>query len=111
MIIKYETKIGKNRIMLEFQHMSELHKWNAIYGNLSKKCDNCGSENIYLSYKNPQDNDFYMLQCKECGAEANFGIHKLDKGLYWKGEKMKVYQGNREHEEPLPDSTNADRKF
>ena len=81
-------------MQLEFRGMSEVHKFNKIYGRVPKVCDACGSENIYLGYKSPQGNDYYTVECGDCGADANFGILKDNKGLYWKGEKMEVYQGD-----------------
>jgi len=74
--------------------MSEVHKWNSTYGNLPKVCDACKSPNIFLSHRAPGGNDYFSIACGDCGAEANFGIHKDNKGLYWKrGTKMSVYQG------------------
>ena len=95
MTIKYTTQMGKNKMIIEFKHMSELHKFNAVYGNLPKNCDKCSSDNLLLSYKNPKGNDYYTLDCGDCTASANFGILKDGKGLFWKREKMEVYnKGN-----------------
>jgi hypothetical protein len=90
-MIKLNTKIGKYTIQVEFKTMKDLHRFGNVYGNLPQKCDACGSDNIFLSYKNPGGNDYYTLQCGDCTADANFGIHKEDKGLFWKREKMTVY--------------------
>lgn len=93
-MIKVKTTIGNQVIEAEFEAMSQVHKFNSTYGKLPKECDNCKSKNIYVSYKSPQGNDFYMIECGDCGATANFGILKNDKGLFWKREKMEVYQSD-----------------
>jgi len=94
MAITVKTKIGNQEITLQFDKMSEVHKWNSTYGNLPKVCDACKSPNIFLSFKSPGGNDYFMLACGDCGATGNFGIHKDGKGLFWKREtKMEVYRG------------------
>ena len=102
-MIKLNTKIGRYALQIEFKEMKQLHKFGSVYGNLPQKCTACGSDNIFLSYKNPKGNDYYMLECGQCKATANFGIHNNDaKNLYWKGEQMTVYQNNQ----PSPSSEN-----
>ena len=91
-MIKLNSKIGRYTLQIEFKTMKELHKFGSIYGNLPQKCTACGSDNIFLSYKNPQDSDYFMIACGDCTATANFGIHKNEaKSLYWKNDKMTVY--------------------
>jgi len=91
-MIKLTTKIGKQMLEIELPKMKDVHKFNKIYGSLPTKCDNCQSLNVYISYMNPGGNDYFTMECGECGANANFGIHKEGRDLYWKGNKMKVYQ-------------------
>ncbi len=93
-MIKLNKKIGQDTLQIEFAKMTDMHKFNSIYGSLPSKCTSCDSPQIYLSHKSPGGNDYYTLACGACGAEANFGMHKDNKGLYWKAEKMTVYQGN-----------------
>ena len=90
-MIKISLKIGRFPLQIEFREMKHLHKFGSIYGNLPQKCDACGSDNIFLSFKNPGGNDYYTLQCGACTADANFGLHKDGSGLFWKREKMTVY--------------------
>jgi len=94
-MIKLSIKIGKHQLQIEFPTMKAMHKFGAVYGNLPQKCTNpqCGSTNIYLSYKNPKGNDYFTIACGDCKADANFGIHNNEtKNLYWKDEKMTVYE-------------------
>jgi len=92
-MIKINTKVGNQIMQLEFEKMSQVHKFNKIYAKLPKVCDNCKSENIFVSYMNPGGNDYWTIECGDCTASANFGIHKDGTGLFWKGDKMTVYQG------------------
>lgn len=96
-MIKLSTKIGKFPVVIEFQDMKQLHKFGAVYGALPSKCTACGSDDIYLSYRNPKGNDYYTLECTKCKASANFGIHNNEsKSLYWKDETMKTFTANSE---------------
>lgn len=93
-MITLKLRIGKG--MLEFQgnNSRDAHKFSAIYGALPNVCDNCKSDDIFLSYKSPKGNDYYTLTCKKCNAELV--LHqKKEGGFYLKyGEKMTVYQTN-----------------
>jgi len=91
MKITMKVNIGKNVLAVECDKMSDIHKFGSTYGSLPDKCDRCGSKNIYLSYKNPKENDYFTIACGDCTADANFGIRKDGKGLFWKGEKMTKY--------------------
>lgn len=90
-MIKVKTMIGKQEIVVELSDMKAIHKFNRVYGSLPSKCTACGSPNVYISFKNPGGNDYYLMECGDCGADANFGIHKDGSGLFWKGEKMEKY--------------------
>ncbi len=90
-MIKVNTRIGKQTLQIELPNMKAVHQFNEVYGGLPTKCDNCQSENIYISYKNPGDNDYFTIRCGDCTADANFGIHKKGNTLYWKDEKMTIY--------------------
>ena len=109
-MIKTQIKIGKNTIQAEFNDMKSVHKFGAVYGNLPEKCDACGDGNLFLSHKNPKGNDYFMIECGKCGATANFGIHNNEsKSLYWKREKMAVFQGNGQQSAPQNNQqSNAD---
>lgn len=91
---KATIAIGKMRLEIETQSMKDVFKWSGVYATLPKKCDACGSDNLYLSYRSPKGNDYYSLRCGECSAEANFGQTKDGGNLYYKFDnKMQVYQG------------------
>ena len=86
--------IGKSKISCEAHQMKEIHKFSSVWGMLPNKCDECGSDHVYLYHKNPEGNDYYGIKCKDCGAELNLHQKKLG-GFYIKnGEKMQVYRAN-----------------
>ena len=103
MKIKFETHIGKNKLVIETEKMSDLHKWGSTYMGIPKKCDACGSDDLFLSYKTPSGFEYFLVECMDCHASANFGQKADRSGLYWKGDKMEVYQkgaGNPPDEPP-----------
>ena len=94
-MIKIKTKIGKQVFDVELPNMKSAHRFNSTYGQLPVKCTACGSENVFISYKNPGGHEYYTFECGACGAEANFGIHQnKEQSLFWKNEKMKKYVPN-----------------
>ena len=93
-MIKIRLNIGCQEIVAEVKDMKAACKFNSTYGKLPKVCDACESPNIFLSYKSPQGNDYYMMECGDCGATANFGILKETQNLFWKREKMEKYVPN-----------------
>jgi hypothetical protein len=103
---KFKIQFGKNDVMCEVERMSDVHKVLASYNGMPKKCDDCGSDDLIPIWKQIKDDEYYKLACQACGAEANFGQYKGGKGLFWKRDKMKVYQkenkdsGERQEQRP-----------
>jgi hypothetical protein len=86
-------KIGKGTIEMQSENTKDIHKFGALYGALPSVCDECKSEDIYLSYRKKKDGGFeyYSVNCKKCGAALNFG-QKKEGGFFVKeGEKMTKY--------------------
>lgn len=98
-MIKLKLKIGQGMLEYEDADIKTIHRFSAIYGMLPEVCDACGSNNIFLSYKNPKGNDYYTIACKKCGAELAFH-QKKEGGFYLvAGEKMTVYKGSDQAQE------------
>lgn len=111
-MIKLQLKIGKGVLTFENNDIKAIHRFSSLYGKLPAKCDNCSSENIYLSHKNPKENDYYGITCKDCGAELNF--HQLKKGGFYVkwNEKMEKYNpDNQQSEQPKPTKKEFDDDF
>lgn len=107
MSYKAKIKIGNMVIEADFTNMKDLFKWSSTYSNLPSKCHTCKNENLTLSFKSPQSNDYYMLKCTDCGAEANFGQPKDNSEFYWKWDnKLEKYNkdaNNGQQEPPQED--------
>jgi len=80
-MVKYKLKLGNGTIEAECQDMKSAHRFGAVYGGIPQKCHECGSEDIYLSFKSPSGNDYYIIQCKKCGAE--FTLHQYKNGGFF----------------------------
>jgi len=92
-MIKLATKIGKVTVQCDLPDMKQAHKFMGIYGSVPEKCDVCQSDNVYPSHMAPGGNDYFTMECGACGATCNFGQKKDGNALYWKNDKMAVYQG------------------
>jgi len=91
-MIKAKINIGKMHLTLEAQTMKEIFKWGGIYANLPKACDNCQSDELYLSHRGVKGFDYYSLKCGSCGAEGKFGQAKEGGSLFYKWDtKMEQY--------------------
>ena len=91
-MFKIKLKIGKSMLEADFANMQQVHKFSAVYGWMPCVCDNCKSDDIFLSHKNPKGNDYFTVTCKNCGAELT--LHQKKEGGFYvvNGEKMQVYQ-------------------
>lgn len=91
-MIDAKIKIGAMELTFHAQNMKDVFRWSAVYGMLPKKCDNCVSEDLHLTHRSPQENDYFSIRCRSCGAEGNFGQHKKGGTLFYKPDtKMTVY--------------------
>lgn len=89
---KATIAIGKMRLEIETQSMKDVFKWSGVYATLPKKCDACGSDNLYLSYRSPKGNDYCFLSsegisCYRIAKIFNMATQSISpilKGKTWK---------------------------
>ena len=86
-MIKLRQTLGDLTVEVEAdtptKAISQLNFWNS----LPPVCPDCESE-LRLFFKNPSGNEYYGLRCiGPVPHEANFGIRKEDRGLYYKGDE------------------------
>jgi hypothetical protein len=68
----------------------ELAAIQEIFGET--KCGMCGSTNLRFVSRIVDDNEYFELRCKDCGAVLAFGQHKKGGTLF---PKRKDKEGNR----------------
>lgn len=58
----------------------EIAQIQEIFGE--DKCGMCKKDNIKLSLRTIEDNDYFELKCVSCGATLSFGQHKKGGTLF-----------------------------
>lgn len=85
---------GRTLIEVEGRNQKELFKALASVQDVfeaDSQCGCCESANIRYSSRTVDDNDYYELACRACGASLSFGQHKNGETLF---PKRKDSQGN-----------------
>jgi DNA-directed RNA polymerase subunit RPC12/RpoP len=88
----FKMKIGNNVIEVHEDSFSSICKNVALLSYIPKKCDKCGSENLYPHYNKANDGtEYFKIRCSDCSAELRF--HQRKAGGYYidTKEKMEVY--------------------
>lgn len=97
--MKFTYKIPNGRLSAEMEADTQVEMFNQIsrFQEVFEEstCGKCGSENIKFVVRNVDDNFYYELRCKDCGARLAFGSHKKGGGLFPK---------RKEGDEWLPDN-------
>jgi hypothetical protein len=97
-IMGYKTfkKIGNTRIEIEADSLKALLKMTAQFPAV-EQCTNCKGINIYPSHHNYKGNDYYYIECQDCGATFRLGQKKEGNALYYKHDtKFEVYKKEEE---------------
>jgi hypothetical protein len=104
----YKTNIGNAEITFQENDFKTICKVGDLLGSMPRQCTLCGSGDIHLFHKNPQENDYYGLRCK-CGAEFNF--HQRKKGGFYitAGDKFEIY--NAQNKTPTETEAPRQQKF
>lgn len=84
MKITYSTP--NNRITVEVEAesqreaFSELANFQEVFDNT--ECGKCGSDNVVFCTRTVDDNLYYELRCRDCGAKLSFGVMKKGGRLF-----------------------------
>ena len=93
MKITYTTKNGRISAEIEGESQRDLfenvNKFQDVFEELN--CGKCSSDDVRFVVRNVDDNFYYELRCKGCGARLNFGANKTGGGLF---PKRKDGEGN-----------------
>src|SRR3990167_1076320 len=101
--------IGNKKLTLEGDgDQKKIIQAFSFWSQLPQKCSACKSTNIALNYKSPKGNDYYGLKCLDCGAELNFGQHKVGGTFYIKSDSTWERWGGDRTEIEKTESQKAD---
>lgn len=84
MKLVYTTKNGRFSTEIEGDSQRDIFEGIAKFQEVfeESKCGKCGSEDIQFITRNVDDNIYYELRCRSCGARLSFGVHKKGGGLF-----------------------------
>mgnify|MGYP006138780865 CR=1 FL=1 len=80
----YTTQNGRLRVELDADTQTSTFQAISRFQEVFEEsvCGKCGSENLKYVVRNIDDNFYYELRCKDCGAKLAFGVHKSGGGLF-----------------------------
>lgn len=82
--MKAEFKVGNLTLVAEGTTpesiFRELATLQAVFEDAS--CRKCNKTNLQYVVRKVEDDEFFELRCKDCGAKLTFGVSKADKQLY-----------------------------
>jgi len=98
--------IGNKKYLFEVDKpdFNETYKEAAMVDMLPTKCDACGSDDLYLTFKKPQGYNYPGIHCRKCTAESQIQGKKDGSAHFMK--KMEVYQ-KQEGQQQSPQNNNA----
>lgn len=84
MKLRYTTANGKVSVEFDGESQKDLFSQIASFQEVFEetKCGKCGSENLQFIVRTVEENDYYELRCKDCGARLAFGVNKKGGGLF-----------------------------
>ena len=93
MKVNYTTQSGniKGELSADDQKaiFNEIAKFQEVFEETV--CVKCGSHNVRFVVRTVDDNDYYELRCRDCGARLAFGVNKKGGTLF---PKRKDADGN-----------------
>lgn len=84
MKVNYKTKDGRMNVDIEGDGQSAIFAGIGRFQEVfeESKCGKCKSDNIRYVVRVVDDNPYYELRCKDCGAKLAYGAHKKGGGLF-----------------------------
>ncbi len=84
MKLKYTTPDKRFQVEFDAANEKEMIKQVARFQEIFEinTCGHCTKNNLRFSVRNIEDNDFYELQCRDCGYQLAFGQHKKNNTLF-----------------------------
>ena len=93
MKVTFTTNGGRMSAEFNVDSQTELFEQLAYFQEIfgEEQCGKCGSENLRFQVRNVDDNLFYEIRCKDCGAKLAFGTMKTGGRLF---PRRKDKEGN-----------------
>lgn len=99
MKVNYTVPNGRVSVELEGNEQKEIFEKMASFHEVFSEslCGLCNSENVYPVVREVDENMFYEMGCRDCGARLAYGVHKKGGSLFpkRKGEDGKYDVKNR----------------
>ena len=71
------VELEGDTIKVVMEQMSQLHE---VFGNST--CKKCSGTEVFPVVREVDENKYYELKCKKCGAKLAFGAHKKGGTLF-----------------------------
>lgn len=86
MKMTYTTASGRLRFEMDATDRKQAFEIVAAIQEIFEEpcCGKCKSPNIRHSVRDHDGNKYYKMQCMACGAQLDFGQHKVGNGLFVK---------------------------
>jgi|GEM_PF-2758625 len=99
--------LGRMRIEVTADNERTLFERVAFFAELPERCGNptCGGDRLRMKHRSPKGNDYYSIECADCGHEYTLGITKEDKRLFPHRRWEPPYTGDREGRSDNDDRT------
>ena len=82
--MKFNVDLGKINAEIEgdsirdvFQNIAQVQE---VFGE--NVCGKCGGDDLKFVVRTVDDNQYYEIRCKTCGAKLSFGANKKGGGLF-----------------------------
>lgn len=84
MKITYTTKNDRIKVEIEGDSQRDLFDQISKFQEVFEEgiCGKCGHEDVKFVVRTVEDNQFFELRCKGCGARLSFGSMKKGGGLF-----------------------------
>lgn len=92
MKITISKVVGNKKYMFEVEKpdFNEAYKEAAMVDMLPTKCDACGSDDLFITFKKPQGFNYPGIHCRKCTAESQIQGKKDGSAHFMK--RMEPYQ-------------------
>ncbi|MBT4651043.1 hypothetical protein HOC13_00810 [Candidatus Woesearchaeota archaeon] len=98
MELTYKTKNNRLKVNIESDSVKDSFKKLAEFQEVfdESACGMCNNDDLQFIVRTVDNNDYYELRCKKCGAKLAYGQHKTGGSLFPK-RKLENGSFDKEH--------------